>query len=333
MAKSATISDIARELDISPTTVSFVLNNRDKGISEATRNKIIAKARELGYQKFFQANLRGWLKIAYLVTEISAFNRYTTFFQEVYRHLQQNSLENKFELVVHEFNPNADPDHKFMQSRELKKIGIDIFLTSNQAIAGELIRQDQKVILLQGGRRDDCICIYCDDYSAGSIAAEHAMNNGHRVAGTIFFDNATPRFDGFINTWLGSGGICEEKFRWIIPFDHTVAAEKIAHLTREYKGQIPGFFYCFADNCMFPAIRGFAACGLKVPDDVSLIGTDNLYWGGVSTPAFTTVDLNEELFATQTIQAIKHTASGAAPYQMAVPVRLLPRETVKNLNS
>ena len=94
---------------------------------------------------------------------------------------------------------------------------------------------------------------------------------------------------------------------------------------------LPTLFYCFADNVMFPAIQGFAAAGLRVPDDVSLIGSDNLYWGKVATPPFTTVDLKERLFAEKVLEAVFHLQAGDPPYQLAVPVELVPRGTVKRL--
>jgi DNA-binding LacI/PurR family transcriptional regulator len=63
-----------------------------------------------------------------------------------------------------------------------------------------------------------------------------------------------------------------------------------------------------------------------------LIGTDNLYWGRLTAPAFSTVDLCEELFAEKVIEAIAHVKKGGEPYCLAVPVRMVPRETVKDLS-
>ncbi|MFA6716391.1 MAG: LacI family DNA-binding transcriptional regulator, partial [Victivallaceae bacterium] len=189
---------------------------------------------------------------------------------------------------------------------------------------------DLKVILSQGGKSDRCVSIFCDDYTAGRLAAEHAFEMGHRVAGIIFPSVASPRFSGFVETFSAAGGECPGKFRWSPVFEHGKIEEFVKKNSKQK--DLPSFFYCFADNIMFPVIRGLGANGLTVPDKVSLIGADNLYWGRFCRPAFTTVDLCEELFAEKLIEAIKHTAAGKPPYQLAVPVRLLRRETVKALN-
>jgi DNA-binding LacI/PurR family transcriptional regulator len=187
-----------------------------------------------------------------------------------------------------------------------------------------------KVILAQGGTVSGAICVHCDEFAAGSIAAAHAYEMGHRRADVIFPARSTPRFDGFVETFSELGGTIPEVFTWIIPLNHRILEREVAAKLAESKNP-PSLFYCFADNILFPVIRALAAKGLSVPDDVSLIGTDNLYWGAFNNPAFTTVDLNEELFADKLIEAIGHAERGSEPYQIAVPVRLIERETVRKI--
>ncbi|MDD5598854.1 MAG: LacI family DNA-binding transcriptional regulator [Victivallaceae bacterium] len=329
MAKKTTINDIAGRLGISASTVSFVLNKREQGISEDTRRKVIETAIAMNYRKLPKINMLGWLRVAYLTPHIQYFNFYTSFFAGVYNHLQQKAAEAEIELSLHEFKPDESIEKQYSQLRKLQAMDIDVYICSNNAIAEYFIQRGLKIILSQGGRNSGCVNVFCDDYTAGKLAAEYAFETGHRVAGMIFPSAATPRFAGFVEAFSAAGGECPEKFQWAPAFDHI----KIEEFVKEHSRQknLPSIFYCFADNIMFPAIRGFAANGLTVPEHVSLIGTDNLYWGRFAQPAFTTVDLCEELFAEKLIEAIKHTAAGKPPYQLAVPVCLLRRETVKAL--
>ena len=194
-----------------------------------------------------------------------------------------------------------------------------------------MLKNGLKVILVQSGIMLECVSVYCDDYSAGKIAGAYALKMGHTTAGTIF-PKGVPgaRFNGFVEAFTTGGGQCPEEFRWTVTFDHETMTGEIRQLSKDRK--LPTLFYCFADNLMFPAIKALSMNKLRVPDDVSLIGTDNLYWGKYATPAFTTVDLNEEMFADKLIEAVKHVTGGGEPYQLAVPVKLIERETVTKLS-
>lgn len=337
------IKDIAAKLGISPTTVSFVLNGRDKGISRETADRIIRTACAMGYIRSSRMHMKNWRRVVYVIDRIAGLTAMTTFYQEVYNHLQALSEAHQIEILMRELDSSAPPEVFFRQYEALLRQDFDIYLTHNRKIAEILREKGAKVILCQGGALPDCICIYCDDLMAGRLAAEHALEMGHTTAGTIFFGGCanSPRYHGFCEQFLKNGGNLPEKFHWLIPTDHdqaaAIIAEKVKAATivparnRNVTEPLPSFFYCFADNILFPAIRGFLSHNLKVPDQVSLFGTDNLYWGKVATPAFSTIDLQEELFAVKVLQAIKEATVNYIPYQLAVPVRLLPRETVRKL--
>lgn len=332
MRKRPTVKQIAELTGVSPTAVSFVLNGRSMGISEDTSERILRVAFELGYSRNSRLTMKDWLRVAYVPTRITRLSNRTTFFQEVYNHLQNLSEKNRIELLIRELDIEASSDRMFLQLDLLQRQDIDVFITSNIGVAKILSGKGLKVVLAQAGTQlEGCIDISCDDYAAGALAAEHAYDCGHREAGTVFFHHESPRLAGFLEKFTALGGRCPDAFRWLVPLEHEPATETVAGLARQ-AGTLPSLFYCFADNILFAAIKGLRRCGLSVPDHVSLIGTDNLYWGNFASPAFTTIDLCEQLFAEKLVQAIKDTAEGAPPYRLTVPVRLVSRETVRRLN-
>src|SRR3989339_2025764 len=100
-SKKITIADIAKKLNISPTTVSFVLNGRDNGISESTRNKVLNSAKKMGYKKSLCViSQDDWTKVAYVTGKIEFFNFHTSFFAYVYNNLQKRAQQDKFELFL-----------------------------------------------------------------------------------------------------------------------------------------------------------------------------------------------------------------------------------------
>lgn len=325
--KKITIAELAKQLKLSPTTVSFVLNNhQNKGISETTRQRVLKQAAAMGYNRLQRSVLDGWQKVAFLTERIEFFNFATSFFAGVYNSLNQQSTQHKLEFFLRELRID-DEVKAFHRLSDMNRLDIKLFLTISTKMADFLLKHQQKVILIQGGSYDKCISIRCDDYAAGKITAEYALKMGHHTAGTIFPNCESPRFKGFYDTFIAGGGHCPDEFNWQVSMQHDEMLEQLTKLAA--KPNLPSFFYCFADNLMFPAIRAFTANNLKVPDDISLVGADNLYWGRYAQPAFTTVDLSEELFADKVIEAIGHVNANIPPYDLTVPVQLIERETVK----
>lgn len=334
MAKGkTTLADVARLAGVSATAASFALSGKGRGIPQATADRIWEAAAKLGYAKASMAKLRDWTRVAYLTQRIEFFNSNTSFFANVYSHLQRAAVKNRFQLFLMEFDANAPEAERERRIHEMVSLGVEVALSNSREHIKPMQERSFKTVLVQNGVSPDCICVHCDDHEAGRLAAVHALANGHLEAGTIFPPNLEthPRFIGFLKGMKEGGGSCPEKFRWTVPWDHAKAAEKIARLAASRKR--PGLFYCFADNIMFPAVRGFSKAGLKIPDDVSLIGADNLYWGAHAFPAFTTVDLLESLFADRLAEAIRDAVAGEKPYSVASPVRLIARETVRNLKA
>lgn len=326
-----TISDIANALDLSSTTVSFVLNGREMGISPETRDRVLQKAHELNYRRVSRAVLSGWTRAAYLIENPAAFSRATTFYSNVYEYMRELAFEHRIETLMYEFNPNDDPVEAHQRLEMFKNLDIRVFLTNSKDVASFLSHDNRKVILLQSGILENCTCIYCDDYEAGKLAANYLFRKGHRIAGTVFTNTfKSPRYTGFIEEFLNLGGECPDEFDWKIQGCHSVDAD---YLTFEFRRceNMPTAIYCFADNYMYPVIRALSNLNLKVPDDVSLMGTDLLYWGQVATPAFSTIDLQEKVFARKVFNAINDVLNDTPPYNAAVPVSLVPGETVKSL--
>jgi len=334
LPKRVTVKAVAEALGLSPATVSFVLNGRPQGIRAETRQRVIEKAAEMGYRKLPRANMMGWTRVVYLTRQINIFNAHTSFYAGVYNYLLQQIMAVKTELSLRELRFDRGPEKTYLQLQQVRSLGVDVFLTHDRQIAEYLVSQDEKVILVQGGRMAGVTCVFCDDYTAGKLAAEHALDYGHKTAGLIFPEvRDHPRWLGFVDAFTAGGGHCPEAFQWCFRFDHDFMETETVRLAEAAKAELPSLFYCFADNVMYPVMRGLAAIELQVPDDVSLIGTDNLYWGRYSIPALTTVDLCEEFFAEKLLEAVAHVKTGGEPYQLAVPVRLMPRETVKGICS
>jgi len=325
----ATIGDIAGRLGISSTTVSFVLNGRDFGISEITRKKVTELAVKLGYRTMASVRKNDWIKAVYLAENIAWFNFRTSFYAHVYSYLHRYTDKRKISLSLMEFPLNENQPGVLAAENNLKIADADIILTNSRAIAAVINTMGVKCILVQAGVLTGIMCVSCDDESAGKLSAEYAVKMGYQQAGMIFPEKAmsSPRFRGFYQTFTGLGGKISKHHIWQVSWEHAEMESSLEKLSG--KKNLPALFYCFADNLLFPAIRAFHKNNLQVPKDISLIGTDDLYWGRFACPAFTTVNLQEELFAERLVETIVHIAGGGSPYHLTVPCKFVERESVR----
>lgn len=333
MSKNVTITDIAKEVGISVTTISFVLNGEEKGISEKTKEKVLKVAQALGYKKRFVSTNQKQIKLLFLTDKIENFNFHTSFFSNVYSYIQSKSDDNNINLSLYEFDITKGVKYRNSKLQHFINDQIDVFITTDYGTATFLKENGMKVILAQSGAKDDILSIYCDDFHAGELVANCAIKNGHKNAGIIFPASQIPedRFSGFFSRYKELDGVVKKEHQCIIPPNITL--ERCAEYIYEfYLNKImPTFLYCYADNIMFPTIKAFVKMGLRIPDDISIMGTDNLYWGAMNTPPFSTIDLCEESFAEHLINAITHIYKNSGIYQLSVPVKLIERGTVKKL--
>jgi DNA-binding LacI/PurR family transcriptional regulator len=331
MGKKITITDIANRLGISPTTVSFVLNKRsDKGISAETIEQVLRTADELGYKTKHKPKNSGWIRTVFLIRDYDQLNLQTTFFSKLHQYLNKICKKNKIELQFQEFPYNNSQD-LIVNFHKISKSGFDVYLSNDPQIIMFLDDLTRSTVLVQAENTvKDIICVHCDDYSGGAKIANYAYESGHRTGGIIYPYTYNQRVQGFIDTFTKLGGKCPDKYRLETSWDFDEVEETVAARTSD--DNLPTFFFCFSDSLIFPAIRGLAVNGISVPDDISMIGADNLFWGKYSKPSFTTLELNEELFAEKLVQAIQSAYRKDPTYQVAIPVSIIERESFKKLS-
>lgn len=315
--RKVTLKDIANDLGLSPTTVSLTLNQRESNIPEATQERIFDAARRMGYlRRPTLIRQKDWLNVA-LVSQAGASVQLTSFFSEVSRQLQNRMGSQSMRLLHLVDDPN------FLEAALHQ---VDVVLTSSASLARSLEAQGQRSLVIQGDSAPDLVSVNCDDEGAGRIMAEHALELGHRRASLVFPPIhgrcISSRHQGFVERFkAGEGTICP-----LPKLDLQGNLREVLHKALQKK-QAPTFLFCFADNLVFQVHRCLRLLGFDVPKDLSVAGVDDLHWGRLTHPAFSTVNLSEGLFADRVMEAIRHLQEGGAPYQVLVPTQLVARQT------
>jgi DNA-binding LacI/PurR family transcriptional regulator len=130
---AVTLRDIARHLGVSHATVSFVLNNRtDMGITEATRQRVIVAAQELGYRPNRAAKALTTGKTEMLAVCVPSFR--VPFYAELVHHIQMAAAEHEFETVL--WQPVAQG------KKEPKHLNVDGFVVIDDSAPDQSFLDD-----------------------------------------------------------------------------------------------------------------------------------------------------------------------------------------------
>jgi len=286
-------SDIAKLAKVSPTTVSHVINET-RFVMPETKRRVLEIMKKLKYQPNLLARSLATGKTRTIGLVISDIRN--PFYPELVQGVEELAVKNDYNI----FLCNTDYDIE----KGLKSIGAlinrktdGIIVASSQvdsSIINQLMDTDVNFILVDWGKRNVNVDSLYLDYRVGMAEAmAHLISLKHRniyfISGPKTLKTAKIRIRNFI-------GVIEKhsddnlNYR-ILEGDHKMeggfrAAQKI--LKEEI---LPTAVVCSNDLTAIGAMKAFKAGGIKVPDDISIIGLDNIALTEIVSPALTTIGL------------------------------------------
>ena len=295
-----TSSEVARRAGVSRTTVSFVLNNvRDQGISEATREKVLTAAREIGYEPNAAArSLAGGTtgtvglvipKAEHLYVDVFLAQLVASINQECHRHGLKMLIESSDDEGR---EPGGFVD--LVRSRRIDGLIVVNPSEPGREHLGRLLEAGIPMVVFGAGLPD--MERYHTTGNDTSISAKMAVNHliglGHtRIA---FVNFAQPEYLAVNERERGWRDAMAEHG---LPIDPAwaayadISAASGYRATRELLARKVPFTALFAgnDTVAFGAIRALNEAGLRVPEDVALVGYDDIPMAEFASPPLTTV--------------------------------------------
>jgi DNA-binding LacI/PurR family transcriptional regulator len=286
-----TIKDVARESGVNISTVSRALNN-SYGVNEQTRAHVAAVAARLNYRPNRVA--RGLVtgrshSLGLILSDIR-----NPFFAEVARGAEDAARAGNCDLVL--CNSDLDADKQMHYVRSLLEKRIDgILMNSVSALSREqqaqLTASDVPIVLLNRPASNHVFSTVCANNEAGgAIAARYLLDLGHRkiahLTGPKQHGNLSDRTRGFVRTLRAAKNAIHPIVRYG-KFNFAGGAE----LTRKLLDAHPDITAIFAANDVmaFGVVKTALERGLRIPDDLSLIGFDNIEFSGIVHPPLTTI--------------------------------------------
>jgi alanine racemase len=311
----ATLARIAAEAGVSEATVSRVLNQKP-GVSEATRQAVIAALDVLGYERPAQLRQRSAGLVGLVVPELE--NPIFPAFAQV---IEDALARRRFTPVLCTQSPGSLSEDEYVESLLDHGVAGIIFVSGKHADTRAdpqryltLLERRLPVVFINGYVDGvPAPFISTDDHVAMDIAVSHLAHLGHRNIGLAIgparFMPSKRKHEGFV-TALGTHlGLAEDDARtWIA--ESIFSVEGGAAATRQLLEQGATAIVCGSDMMAIGAIRAARAAGHDVPGDVSVVGFDDSPLVAFLDPPLTTVRQPVGQMGSTAVQALTDAIGG-----------------------
>lgn len=290
---SVTSADVARLAGVSRATVSFVLNNtQNHRVSESTRAKVLAAAAQLGYVPNAAArSLRaGRSNLVLMPTSVSAVGRLVSeWVDDLLSELERHG----YTAVMHagRFTDPLEAARAWAELRPAAVLALDGDRFTAQA-AEVLRRAGVRGVLAFASHPVAGVHTIAFDHAAiGAVATEHLVARGRTRIGVVIPQErgldtlARPRL-------AGAERVAARHPATVTPIDLAYTRESATALARRWRSLDLDAVFAYNDEYAALLMHALLAEGIDVPDDVAVVGCDDLVLSALQQPALTTVALD-----------------------------------------
>ncbi|MDP4493572.1 substrate-binding domain-containing protein [Vibrio sp. AH4] len=288
----ATMKDIARLAGVSTSTVSHVIN-KSRFVSDEIAERVNNAAQQLNYAPSALARslkMNRTKTIGMLVTTST-----NPFFGEVVKGVERSCYHKGYNLIL----CNTEGDNQRMKAsiNTLLQKRVDGLLLMCSTLEGErldvfdrypdipVVVMDWGPILFASDKIQD------NSLQGGYMAAKHLIECGHReigcITGPLIRHQAQMRYEGYKRA-LAEAGIAINP-DWIVESDFECEGGYQAFEKLYERGKLPSALFVCNDMMAMGVIQAANQRGLRIPDDLSLIGYDDVHIAKFMTPALTTI--------------------------------------------
>lgn len=292
-SKAPNMRDIAVAAGVSLSTVSLVINGKP-GVAPSRRERVLKAVKELGYVADSRQNIPSETKVFGLLMEsLSEASRSEGFYTRIVSGIEDTAYELGYQVVLHVFRPDIDPIHSL---RELMGRDVDGLIIANDGdVTPQVIQKITEVgvpmVLVENYQSLPIHSLTADNFTAGRVMTEYLINLGHRriggIGGPSKYSSLSDRMRGHLIALIEHG----------IPVDYSLLPPPVSGNPRKGYVQMqqllalpepPTAVFAVSDRAAFGAMDAIKDSGLRIPDDISVVGIDDVRDSAFSTPPLTT---------------------------------------------
>lgn len=331
------IRDVAEIAGVSISTVSRVITG-SANVESATKARVEEAIKHTGYRPNLNArSLRS--RSGQLVGLALPRIVHETFSTIIY-YAEKEANRMGYGLIIG--NTEDDPERERAFIDDLLSRNVDAIVFSRVSDASHLPERARErglpiVVIDRGIEHETIPSIETDNYMAGQLVANLFLKGGHRNVATVTGPRnvrlVRQRDAGFIETLKAGGVEVPESHRLEGNFEFDMGLHAADHFLS--LDSLPTAIWSQCDMTAVGLLRRFTEKGVKVPEDVSIVGMDNVPVSKMVLPALTTVDQSFEEFCRRAFLIIHHQLEDPSyqPPEHLVQIRpsVVIRESYRNL--
>lgn len=334
---ATSIKDIARELHLSPSTVSRALNNIG-GISEKTAHRVREIAEKMDYVPNNVArNLKGACtkSIGVIIPDITEM-----FFAKIVRGIDHALSVKGYNILLCDSNESETKEKDYVRLLLQNRVDGIIIATVRQTLTEDDLLFGSKLPLIYVDNLPDSYqkfnVIALDNIRASVLVVKHLVENGHsRIAAIMGKQNETTGHDRFVGFKEGMdqcGILLDPALVRFGDFKEQSGYDAMMDLVKS--GEKFTAVYCTSSKMTYGALQALRDLNMKIPQDMSIVGFDVSDDYNMISPGITTIIQPEErigtLAANTLLRMIKN-HDGDVCQHLSLEPTLLVRESVENI--
>jgi len=335
----ATLEEIARAAGVSRSTVSRVINNEPR-VSEETRLRVWQTVREQGFQPNTAARALAGRRSHIIGLAVQRpFNTVSSdpFFAALVQVITQACEERDYYLML-SLTSSQQPTSYTKMIRGGHLDGLLIFYSCVDDSLVRALEAEGLPFVLMGRHltRDDVPSVDMDNVQGAHLAVLHLAQLGRRriatVTGPLFTVSALDRRSGFLEEVASLGLECPPEY--VVEGDYSEVGGYWAMANLLHTRPAPDAAFVANDAMAAGAIRAIREAGLRVPDDIAIVGFDDTPYASMVQPALTTIRQSADQMGRTTVamllDIVAHRNGSAMKdlsRKIVLPVELVIRES------
>lgn len=328
MQKNITIKDVARISGFSTQTISRVINN-DENVKDKTREKILKIIEECGYKPNFYAKslVSKKNKNILILLKRKSGHKATIWTNTLVNEIILKNTRSDISILVEQYYKDEKLEKSLISKASTFIDGAIIFYEEKDDERIKLLKKNNIPFIIFGKSYDEKnICVGNDDLNCCYKATKYIIKNiGEKI---VFVTGESlpmneQRIEGLVKAYIETGAdINNLKIE-----RHINNSSEIKEVVRKYRDNLPECFFVNGDEKAIVLMRELFDYGIKVPDNVAIMGFDNLPFSEYTIPALSTISLNYKRLAESLLKKIISLAEGGDEITEEIESELIIRES------
>ncbi len=283
-----TRKDVAARAEVSEATVSYVVNNGPRPVAVETRARVLQAIAELGYHPSDVARslrMQRTSTIGLVVPDTA-----NPFYGEIARIIEDVGNANGYTVILCNSHLEPSREARYIKMLLTRRVEGVLIIPTSPAVVADL-RQDGIATVVLEYEIEGAYCLVANEFQGGVAVTEHLIRLGHSRIGCITrladTTSSQRRIEGY-KMALGRAGIAVDP-DLVVEAEPRIAAGEAAAFRLINQPNPPTAIIAHNDTMALGVLSAIHRCGLRAPDDISVVGYDDITEAAYINPPLTTV--------------------------------------------